>query len=52
MRNDVERDDNLAEAPPTTLVILASDEDAVCVDDLCLPADARVESDKPEATAR
>ncbi len=49
MRNDVERDDNLAEAPPTTLVILASDEDAVCVDDLCLPAEAREVRDEPEA---
>ena len=26
---------------PTPLVILASDDDAVCVDDLCLPADVR-----------
>ena len=29
-------------APPAPmLLILASDDDAVCVDDLCLPADAR-----------
>ena len=33
----------VAEAAPTLppLVILAADDDAVCVDDLCLPADVR-----------
>ncbi len=46
MHNDVDATTG-AETPekvatrPAPLVILASDEDAVCVDDLCLPADTR-----------
>ena len=28
-------------APATPLVILATDEDLVCVDELCVPADVR-----------
>ena len=38
-----ERDSNLAPlpAPAPPLLILATDDDAVCVDDLCLPAEAR-----------
>ena len=54
MGNDVEPEDNPVEAPRIPLLILAADEDSVCIDDLCLPADvrdARDPSDEREATA-
>jgi len=50
MRNDVgqaeARTSKPLPAPP--LVILATDPDGVCVDDLCLPADLREDRDEPE----
>jgi len=55
MRNDVQPATDPAPKPaaaPPPLVILATDEDAVCAADLCLPAalrDARDRSDEPRA---
>jgi hypothetical protein len=47
MRNDVQSDQPI-DTPATPLVILSTDDDGVCVDDLCLPADARAERDEQE----
>ena len=52
MSNDVEQRVEEAPrdtAPPPRLLILATDEDAVCVDDLCLPAGAREPGQPREA---
>ena len=44
MRNDVDHatapDPDGSDAPAAPLVILGADEDLVCVDDLCVPAEA------------
>jgi hypothetical protein len=48
MRNDVQPRDEAEMPPPSPLVILAADDDAACIDDLCLAAEAREDREAAE----
>ena len=43
--------DDVAELPDAPLVILATDDSTICVDELCLPADERTKLERPAPEA-